>query len=120
MRNVEEIHKCSQYLFIRGLHVQRILNRHFTELGHRHINSKSLSNLYVIIQTNKLILIFLLSYRKDNESDGFVISGKDIGLRLKALEYWKCAESGLSDCSDSPMNNFKIVIAEALPNQGKT
>ncbi|XP_035824057.1 4-hydroxyphenylpyruvate dioxygenase-like protein isoform X2 [Aplysia californica] len=55
---------------------------------------------------------------EESESEGFVISGKDIGLRMKALEYWKCAELGLQSNPNCAVQSFKVVIAEALPNQG--
>ena len=56
--------------------------------------------------------------RDENETEGFVISGTDIGLRMKALEYWRCAELGLAAGEGCPARGFKIVIAEALANQG--
>lgn len=45
-----------------------------------------------------------------------MIDTEDIGLRLKAFEYWKCAETGLS-LGNHP-ESIKFVVAEALPNQG--
>nr|KAG5700679.1 hypothetical protein BaRGS_015509 [Batillaria attramentaria] len=38
-------------------------------------------------------------------------------MRLKAFEYWKCAETGLAT-GDSTIGSVKFVIAEALPDQG--
>ncbi|WAR21881.1 HPDL-like protein [Mya arenaria] len=38
---------------------------------------------------------FLIS-RDEDEASGFVIDSEDIGVRLKAFEYWKCAETGLT------------------------
>ncbi|KAK7111096.1 4-hydroxyphenylpyruvate dioxygenase-like protein [Littorina saxatilis] len=53
----------------------------------------------------------------ENEEEGFVIRGDDIGVRLKAFEYWKCAETGVST-ADKANGSVKFVIAEALPEQG--
>ncbi|CAC5411050.1 unnamed protein product [Mytilus coruscus] len=52
----------------------------------------------------------------EDTDDGFVIDTEDIGIRLKAFEYWKCAETGLY--SQGPDNSLKFVIAEALEGQG--
>ncbi|XP_052772922.1 4-hydroxyphenylpyruvate dioxygenase-like protein [Mya arenaria] len=58
---------------------------------------------------------FLIS-RDEDEASGFVIDSEDIGVRLKAFEYWKCAETGLT--TGNRPDSIKFVIAEALPNQG--
>jgi len=55
-------------------------------------------------------------FRDEDIDQGFVIESEDIGLRLKAFEYWKCAETGLS--SGNRPDSIKFVVAEALPNQG--
>ena len=46
-----------------------------------------------------------------------MIRGDDIGVRLKAFEYWKCAETGVST-EDKTSGSVKFVIAESLPAQG--
>lgn len=56
-------------------------------------------------------------FSDEDTDDGFVIDTEDIGIRLKAFEYWKCAETGLF--SQGPENSLKFVIAEALEGQGK-
>lgn len=58
---------------------------------------------------------FLINSEEDVDR-GFVIDSEDVGLRLKAFEYWKCAETGLS--AGTHPESIKFVIAEALPNQG--
>ena len=68
------------------------------------------------------LLIFISSLglsvcRDESEDEGFVINGDDIGVRLKAFEYWKCAESGVST-DDKTTGSVKFVIAESLPAQG--
>jgi hypothetical protein len=55
--------------------------------------------------------------RDESDEEGFVIKGEDIGMRLKAFEYWKCAETGLAT-EEKAQGSVKFVIAEALPNQG--
>jgi hypothetical protein len=53
--------------------------------------------------------------------EGLVI--KDgVGMRLRVMDYWPCAESGI--CNSDPSNgmdetSLKIVIAESLPGIGK-
>ncbi|XP_060065559.1 4-hydroxyphenylpyruvate dioxygenase-like protein [Ylistrum balloti] len=55
----------------------------------------------------------------EDADDGFVINTTDIGLRLKAMEYWHCAEIGITAPQQSKDGNgIKFVIAEALPDQG--
>ncbi|OWF50988.1 4-hydroxyphenylpyruvate dioxygenase-like protein [Mizuhopecten yessoensis] len=55
----------------------------------------------------------------EDANDGFVINTTDIGLRLKAMEYWHCAETGITTPEKSEgVNGIKFVIAEALPDQG--
>lgn len=51
----------------------------------------------------------------ESETEGFVL-GDNIGLRLKVMEYWKCAETGLGPPdADSCDTSLKLVIAEPLP-----
>ena len=62
---------------------------------------------------------FLVLSRDEDDDQGLVLSSQNVGLRLRAMEYWKCAEVGLvaedemSD-SDSP-SRLSMVIAEGLP-----
>ncbi|XP_019721426.1 4-hydroxyphenylpyruvate dioxygenase-like protein isoform X1 [Hippocampus comes] len=58
-------------------------------------------------------------HRNDETDSGFVINQKGIGLRLSAMEYWKCGESGLS-LPGARQNEpgCKFVLAESLPDQG--
>ena len=59
----------------------------------------------------------------EEENDGFVIrssvQGASIGMRLTAMEYWKCAEAGISLPTDDPGGSVKFVFAEPLPGQGE-
>uniref|UniRef100_UPI00398F26D4 4-hydroxyphenylpyruvate dioxygenase-like protein n=1 Tax=Pristiophorus japonicus TaxID=55135 RepID=UPI00398F26D4 len=61
-----------------------------------------------------------LTNRSDNVDNGYVIEGNDIGLRLTAMEYWKCSEVGMSiPPTEGKKIDCKFVIAESLPYQGK-
>ncbi|XP_061561406.1 4-hydroxyphenylpyruvate dioxygenase-like protein [Phycodurus eques] len=51
-------------------------------------------------------------HSNDKADSGLVINQKGIGLRLTAMDYWKCGESGLS------LPGCKFVLAESLPKQG--
>ncbi|XP_023269145.1 4-hydroxyphenylpyruvate dioxygenase-like protein [Seriola lalandi dorsalis] len=59
----------------------------------------------------------------DSEEDldeGFVINQEGIGLRLTAMEYWKCSKAGIVLPSvDKKEPDCKFVIAESLPEQGR-
>lgn len=60
----------------------------------------------------------LLSSDEDVD-EGFVVNHKDVGLRLTAMEYWKCSEAGITLPSvDKKEPDCKFVIAESLPGQG--
>lgn len=51
--------------------------------------------------------------------EGFVINQEGIGLRLTAMEYWKCSKAGIVLPSvDKKEPDCKFVIAESLPEQG--
>ncbi|XP_031568838.1 4-hydroxyphenylpyruvate dioxygenase-like protein [Actinia tenebrosa] len=56
------------------------------------------------------------------EEDGFKIesfvNGSYVGMKLTAMEYWKCAEVGIEVKSNDPRDGVKFVLAEALPGQG--
>jgi hypothetical protein len=58
-----------------------------------------------------------IHFSNEDKDEGFVINNADVGVRLKAFEYWKCAETGLY--SEGSENSVKFVIAEALADQGK-
>ncbi|XP_028990330.1 4-hydroxyphenylpyruvate dioxygenase-like protein isoform X2 [Betta splendens] len=56
----------------------------------------------------------------DDVDEGFVINQEGIGLRLTAMEYWKCSEAGvLLPSADEREPDCKFVIAESLPKQGR-
>ncbi|XP_035469656.2 4-hydroxyphenylpyruvate dioxygenase-like protein isoform X1 [Scophthalmus maximus] len=59
----------------------------------------------------------------DSEEDvdeGFVINQEGMGLRLTAMEYWKCSKAGIVlPSTDKKETDCKFVIAESLPEQGR-
>lgn len=58
------------------------------------------------------------AYREESEEEGLVLGG-EIGMRLKAMEYWRCAEVGLAVPSATLENSeLKMVIAEPLKGFG--
>ncbi|XP_057681690.1 4-hydroxyphenylpyruvate dioxygenase-like protein isoform X2 [Corythoichthys intestinalis] len=58
-------------------------------------------------------------HRNDMADSGLVIDQNGIGLRLAAMEYWKCGESGLSlPGTHQKEADCKFVLAESLPEQG--
>ncbi|GCB73752.1 4-hydroxyphenylpyruvate dioxygenase-like protein [Scyliorhinus torazame] len=62
---------------------------------------------------------FLLN-RSDDLDDGYVIKGNNQGMRLSAMEYWKCSEVGMSmPAIEEKKVNCKLVLAESLPNPDK-
>ncbi|XP_043542310.1 4-hydroxyphenylpyruvate dioxygenase-like protein, partial [Chiloscyllium plagiosum] len=58
--------------------------------------------------------------RSEDLNHGYVIEGNNVGLRLTAMEYWKCSEVGMSmPTNEQQKLDCKFVIAESLANQGK-
>ncbi|CAJ1080249.1 hypothetical protein F2P81_022448 [Xyrichtys novacula] len=58
--------------------------------------------------------------RNEDVDEGFVVNQDGIGLRLTAMEYWKCSELGISlPFVDKKEPDCKFVIAESLPEQGR-
>ncbi|KAM9336917.1 4-hydroxyphenylpyruvate dioxygenase-like protein [Symphorus nematophorus] len=56
----------------------------------------------------------------EDVDEGFVINQEGIGLRLTAMEYWKCSKAGIILPSvDKKEPDCKFVIAESLPEQGR-
>uniref|UniRef100_A0A3Q0QUW0 4-hydroxyphenylpyruvate dioxygenase n=1 Tax=Amphilophus citrinellus TaxID=61819 RepID=A0A3Q0QUW0_AMPCI len=61
-------------------------------------------------------------YIDSNEDvdEGFVINQGGIGLRLTAMEYWKCSKAGITlPFAGKKEPDCKFVIAESLPEQGR-
>lgn len=55
----------------------------------------------------------------EDVDEGFVINQEGIGLRLTAMEYWKCSKAGIALPSVNKKEpDCKFVIAESLPEQG--
>ncbi|XP_047464330.1 4-hydroxyphenylpyruvate dioxygenase-like protein [Mugil cephalus] len=58
--------------------------------------------------------------RNEDVDEGFVVNEDGIGLRLTAMEYWKCSKAGITLPSvDKKEPDCKFVIAESLPEQGR-
>ncbi|XP_073345382.1 4-hydroxyphenylpyruvate dioxygenase-like protein [Pagrus major] len=56
----------------------------------------------------------------EDVDEGFVINQEGIGLRLTAMEYWKCSKAGIAlPFVDKKEPDCKFVIAESLPEQGR-
>ncbi|XP_027145603.1 4-hydroxyphenylpyruvate dioxygenase-like protein [Larimichthys crocea] len=55
----------------------------------------------------------------EDVDEGFVIDQEGIGLRLFAMEYWKCSKVGITLPSlDKKEPDCKFVIGESLPERG--
>ncbi|KAM9462444.1 4-hydroxyphenylpyruvate dioxygenase-like protein isoform 2-T2 [Clarias gariepinus] len=62
---------------------------------------------------------FFISSNEDAE-EGYVLDQDGIGLRLTAMEYWKCSETGIKlPFKGGKEPDCKFVIAESLPEQGR-
>ncbi|XP_076743703.1 4-hydroxyphenylpyruvate dioxygenase-like protein isoform X2 [Maylandia zebra] len=56
----------------------------------------------------------------EDVDEGFVINQEGIGLRLTAMEYWKCSKAGIAlPFAGKKEPDCKFVIAESLPEQGR-
>ncbi|KAK3755855.1 hypothetical protein QZH41_014319, partial [Actinostola sp. cb2023] len=65
----------------------------------------------------------------EERDDGFTIAslvnGAFVGMKLSAMQYWKCSEFGIEINANDSRNNVKFVLAEPLhgqvgPNQIQT
>ncbi|XP_061194904.1 4-hydroxyphenylpyruvate dioxygenase-like protein [Saccostrea echinata] len=52
----------------------------------------------------------------EDEDEGFLISDTGIGMRMKAMEYWRCSETGLT--SGRSQDSIRFVLVESLKGQG--
>ncbi|XP_017338438.1 4-hydroxyphenylpyruvate dioxygenase-like protein [Ictalurus punctatus] len=58
--------------------------------------------------------------RNEDVDEGYMLDRDGIGLRLTAMEYWKCSETGIElPFKDGKDPDCKFVIAESLPEQGR-
>uniref|UniRef100_A0A4W5KNQ5 4-hydroxyphenylpyruvate dioxygenase-like n=1 Tax=Hucho hucho TaxID=62062 RepID=A0A4W5KNQ5_9TELE len=58
-------------------------------------------------------------HSNEDVDEGYVLNEEDIGLRLTAMEYWKCSKTGIElPFTDKKEPDCKFVIAESLPEQG--
>ena len=55
-------------------------------------------------------------FRLGAESDQLTVDCSGGGLKLLAMEYWRCAEKGVRS---GGVNDIKLVLVESLPNSGK-
>uniref|UniRef100_A0A8C8HJ76 4-hydroxyphenylpyruvate dioxygenase n=1 Tax=Oncorhynchus tshawytscha TaxID=74940 RepID=A0A8C8HJ76_ONCTS len=56
----------------------------------------------------------------EDVDEGYVLNTEGIGLRLTAMEYWKCSQTGIKlPFTDDKQPDCKFVIAESLPDQGR-
>ncbi|XP_032430819.1 4-hydroxyphenylpyruvate dioxygenase-like protein isoform X2 [Xiphophorus hellerii] len=52
--------------------------------------------------------------------EGFVVNQEGVGLRLTAMQYWKCSKAGIAlPFPDKKEPDCKFVIAESLPHEGR-
>lgn len=57
--------------------------------------------------------------RNEDVEEGYVLNHDGVGLRLTAMQYWKCSESGVKlHFGDKKETDCKFVMAESLPEQG--
>lgn len=63
--------------------------------------------------------MFAILSSNEDVDEGFVINQEGIGLRLTAMEYWKCSKVGITlPFAKKKEPDCKFVIAESLPEQG--
>nr|XP_033771426.1 4-hydroxyphenylpyruvate dioxygenase-like protein [Geotrypetes seraphini] len=58
-------------------------------------------------------------HQEESAEGGFVISDDGIGLRLSAMQYWKCSKMALTLVAPSKVPDCRFVLAESLPGQGR-
>lgn len=67
-------------------------------------------------KSSRMNLNSALFFSNEDEDDGFLISDTGIGMRMKAMEYWKCSETGLT--SGNSQESIRFVLVESLKGQG--
>ncbi|XP_014849052.1 PREDICTED: 4-hydroxyphenylpyruvate dioxygenase-like protein isoform X2 [Poecilia mexicana] len=56
----------------------------------------------------------------EDVDEGFVVNQEGVGLRLTAMQYWKCSKAGIAlPFPDVKEPDCKFVIAESLPHEGR-
>ncbi|XP_037547418.1 4-hydroxyphenylpyruvate dioxygenase-like protein [Nematolebias whitei] len=56
----------------------------------------------------------------EDVDEGFVVNQEGVGLRLTAMQFWKCSEAGIAlPFVHQKEPDCKFVIAESLPHQGR-
>jgi catechol 2,3-dioxygenase-like lactoylglutathione lyase family enzyme len=93
-----------------------------THLDHIAFACHQDTSLQVIDWYRKCLGFTRFELNDDEKEDGFkiesTVNGKTVGLKLSAMEYWKCSEFGIEVKSNDPRGRVKFVLAEPLPGQG--
>lgn len=75
--------------------------------------------IFILFDLLSVLKLSIFSGSDEDADEGFVINQEGIGLRLTAMEYWKCSEVGITLPSVHKKEpDCKFVIAESLPEQG--
>ncbi|EDO35286.1 predicted protein, partial [Nematostella vectensis] len=98
-------------------------NNVITHVDHVAIACEKGSMLEIIDWYVKCLGFKRFCLNSSEESDGFTIespvNSASVGLKLTAMEYWRCNEIGIESNKDSHLDGaVKFVLAEALPGQG--
>lgn len=76
-------------------------------------------DLFILVGLIPKIKMFVPLSSNEDVDEGFVINQEGIGLRLTAMEYWKCSKVGIAlPFAHKKEPDCKFVIAESLPEQG--
>lgn len=94
-----------------------------THLDHIAFACNTESSLKIIDWYKKCLGFTRFELNDEEKEDGFKIesfvNGSYVGMKLTAMEYWKCAEVGIEVKSNDPREGVKFVLAEAMPGQGR-
>lgn len=93
-----------------------------THLDHIAFACQEGTSLQIIDWYSKCLGFKRFQVNGDESDDGFtvacLVNGAFVGMKLSAMEYWKCSEVGIQVNSDDSRNNVKFVLAEPLAGQG--
>lgn len=93
-----------------------------THLDHIAFACKEGTTLQIIDWYKKCLGFKRFQVNADEKDDGFTvassINGSVVGMKLSALEYWKCSEVGIETSSHDSESSVKFVLAEPLSGQG--
>ena len=109
-------HKCG-FPYMESETWREELNRDITEVDHVTFACSEHQSKHLITWYERVLGFKRFRVNPKEDEDGFRINCNANGMKLMAMEYFKCSESGVYSKSSSN-REIKIVFAEPLPGSG--